>query len=153
MSVDFGALSPADWLVGVGALAILLGAFLPWFSSTTGTGARAVTKAQSGWDLTSVGRVVALVGLVALALFIARLLKVRLPFALPWSDRSIYLALGIEVLILGILWFADYSNPLPVNVKGLSAGPAFGLFLTLLGALALAGGAYLMRHMPGMSQK
>jgi hypothetical protein len=142
--VDFAAVPTGAWLAGGGGLAMLLGSFLPWLTlSVTGANNRVTSHSQSGWDLSAFGRVTALIGLLALALFVVRLLNVRVPVRLPWTDRNIYLALGIEALLLGILYLIDDAHAAQ-SVRGLSVGPAFGLFLTVLGAIALTVGAYLL---------
>ncbi len=143
-AIDFAAVPTGAWLAGGGGLAILLGSFLPWITDTvTGANNHVTSHSQSGWDLSAFGRVTALIGLLALALFVVRLLDVRLPVRLPWSDRNIYLALGIEALLLGILYLIDNAHSAQ-SVHGLSVGPSFGLFLTILGAIALTVGAYML---------
>ncbi len=142
--IDFAAIPVGAWLAGGGALAMLIGSFLPWITvSSTGANHQIQSQSQSGWDLSAFGRVTALIGLLALALFVVRLLNARLPVRLPWSDPTIYMALGVEALLLGVLYFIDNAHN-AVNVKSLSVGPGFGLFLTILGAIALTGGAYLL---------
>ena len=143
-AVNLAAVPSGVWLAGGGALAMLIGSFLPWITvSVTGANNVVKSQSQSGWDLSAFGRVTALIGLLALALFVVRLLNLRLPVRLPWSDRNIYMALGVEALLLGILYLIDNAHT-AVNIKGFSVGPAFGLFLTVLGAVALTGGAYLL---------
>ena len=123
---------------------MLIGSFLPWITvSVTGANNRLTSQSQSGWDLSAFGRVTALIGLLALALFVVRLLNVQLPVRLPWSDRNIYMALGVEALLLGILYLIDNAHSAE-SVHGLSVGPAFGLFLTVLGAIAVTAGAYFL---------
>lgn len=149
-AVDFAAVPTGAWLAGAGGLAMLLGSFLPWISvATTGANNRVVTHSQSGWDLSAFGRVTALIGLLTVVLFVVRLLKVNLPFRLPWSDRNIYMTLGIEALLLGVLYLIDNAHN-AVSVKGLTVGAGFGLYLTVIGAVALVVGAYLLgRPLPG----
>jgi hypothetical protein len=143
-AIDFAAVPTGAWLAGGGGLAMLLGSFLPWITVTvTGANNHVTSLSQSGWDLSAFGRVTALMGLLALTLFVVRLLDVSVPVRLPWSDRTIYLALGIEALLLGILYLLDNAHSAQ-SVRGLSVGPSFGLYLTILGAIALTVGAYLL---------
>jgi hypothetical protein len=146
--IDFAAVSSGDWCVGGGSFMMLVGSFLPWISVTfTDANNHLQTQSQSGWDLSAFGRVTALLGLVAFALFVVRLLNLHLLIALPWSDRNIYMALGVEGVILGFLYLIDNAHN-AIGVKSLSVFPAFGLVLTLLGAIAVTVGAYLLGRLP-----
>jgi hypothetical protein len=123
----------------VGALLVVVGAFLPWSSITLGALQR-LTVATSGWE-SAEGKVVALLGLATLALAVLRLAGVKLPAALaPW-ERPIYIGLGAEALLLTLLYALDGVRVL--STDGLvSTGAGLGMYLALIGSAAItAGGA------------
>ena len=123
----------------VGALLVVVGAFLPWSSITLGALQR-LTVATSGWE-SAEGKVVALLGLATLALAVLRLAGVKLPAALaPW-ERPIYIGLGAEALLLTLLYALDGVRVL--STDGLvTTGAGLGMYLALIGSAAItAGGA------------
>jgi hypothetical protein len=125
----------------IGALLVVVGAFLPWSSVTLGAAQR-LTIATAGWE-SAEGKVVAVLGLATLALALLRLTGVKLPAALaPW-ERIIYIGLGAEALLLTLLYALDGVRVLSA-VGFVSAGAGRGMYLALIGSAAItAGGAAL----------
>ena len=127
----------------IGAVLVVVGAFLPWSSITLGQLQR-LTIATTGWE-SAEGKVVAVVGVLTLALAVLRLAGVKLPAALaPW-ERPIYIGLGAEALLLTLLYALDGVRVL--STDGLvTASAGLGMYLALIGSAAItAGGAALGR--------
>lgn len=138
-------LTPTQWtLLGGGALTVL-GSFLPWTILTFALNHQ--TIAITGWD-TSFGKVTALLGVAALILLALRLFGIKLPEALADRERLILLGLGAEALLLAVLYLLDGVQVLAAGAFA-STGPGIGLYLSLIGSLALAIGAYLHKGAGG----
>ena len=141
-SVDISAFTIPDWLILGGGLLTLLGSFLPWLSVS---GPQGVIDTLNGWYF-ALGKATLLVGLLALALFAARLFEIKLPFQIPWQDRTVYLALGIMGTLFVVLYVLDASVP-RVHLLNVSTVPAFGAFLVLFATATIAVGGYMLGRM------
>lgn len=132
---DVNSVSRNTWIAGAGALVLLIGPFFSWFSASVA----GFSISQSGWDSGILGKLCVLVGLAAVALIVAEAMGnplTQLP--IPKKDALLYLgAAGVGLVLLKIL---DYliSDSGPVDL-------AFGIFLTLIGAAALAYISYTER--------
>ncbi len=141
--IDLTQVPTTDWLIAGGAVLMIIGSLLPWYSFNylINNGKSFNTVSIIGWD-SSLGKVTLFIGVLALILFALRFFKVQLPFTLPATDRAIYLGLSAEALLLSVLYiFNPTGVPTLTGIE--SAGPTWGLFLVLVASVAtLAGGFY-----------
>ena len=132
-----------QWLLLGGGACTLLGAFLPWSSISLGLGKQAQTVTTSGWQ-SSFGKATAVFGLVALALALASLSRLRMPRGLVVRERGLYMFLGGEGLLLTVLYLLDGSRVFSVGAfSSVSAG--LGLYLAIIGAGCTVLGGLLLR--------
>jgi hypothetical protein len=114
---------------------------MPWYSITFVLLSRQQSLTIAGWDIAT-GKVTLLLGGAALAFFGSRLLKMKLPAEIAAREPIIYMALGAEAFLLALLYLLD--GPRVLSSGGYySSGPAFGLYLVLIGATAAVIGGYL----------
>lgn len=145
MSVNIGErfqqMSIGEKIILVAAPLFLIFSFLPWFKYEVGGGFDDITR--SGWS--GDGAIFSILAvLLALVMFaqivIARFTTVAMP-ALPqgvtWA--RVHLGLGVAVLLLVALRFLLGDSIGPVD-----GDAAYGLFLALIAAIALAAGGALM---------
>jgi len=136
--MDMSKVTRSMWIVVGGTAATLIGTLLlDWYSVTKsitvqGIGTLATASASAGaWDMGSVGKLAVLGSLVMLAgvvlLFIPN--PPELPFALPMA----ILVVSAFTALMVVLKFIDIHQD-----------TALGLWLTLVGALVAAYGAYEM---------
>jgi hypothetical protein len=143
MNQDFlGSMTNGEKLIAGGSLVLLVGLFLPWYGVDAGLYSASVNGFHS-WGLLTF-----LALLVVVALWVIRSFlndSVKLP-EMSVSDALIYMiAGGVEVLGCIIFWLS-YSTD--VSIPGFSAGVRFGLFVSLIGAIATVVGGYLKQSEP-----
>jgi len=131
--MDWSQVSRSQWIVVAGTVATLIGAlFLDWYSITVSLGALGHISASTGaWDANALGKLAVIGSLVMLAgailLFIPN--TVQLPIPLP---QVILIAAAFTALMV-IFEFIDHHSH-----------TALGLWLTLIGSLVTAYGAFDM---------
>jgi len=143
-------LSPEHRLCGVGALALLVTMFLPWYTTSRGVaiprrGAQLVQDSQTAIQAFSfVEAAVLLVSLGVLALLFAR--GERRAFHLPGGDGTVVAAAGVWAALL-IVWRLFDK---PELGRGVSVGLTWGIFVALgaAAALAVAGNRLRAAHRP-----
>ena len=134
--MDMSNVTRSMWIVVGGTAATLIGTLLlDWYSVTKSITVQGIgtlaTASASAWDMGSVGKLAVLGSLVMLAgvvlLFIPN--PPELPFALPMA----ILVVSAFTALMVVLKFIDIHQD-----------TALGLWLTLVGALVAAYGAYEM---------
>ena len=140
--LDLSTLTIADWLILGGGLLTLLGTFLPWL---TVSGPQGVIDTLNGWYF-ALGKATLIVALLTLALFAARLFEIKLPFQIPWPDRTLYFSLGVTGTLFVLLYVLDAAVP-RVHLLNVYTAPAFGVFLVLFATATIAVGGYMMGRM------
>jgi hypothetical protein len=118
---DVGAVPPARWLSGIGALVLLVSLFMEWYS---GNG-----YPQNGWDAFDGDKLVGLFAVVAIAAIGLDLLEIDL--GLPVTTGQLLALCGGLSLFVVVLRLIDLSH------RG------NGLYLAFLAALALTAGGVL----------
>ena len=126
---DASQVKRSTWIAGGGAVVLLLSTFFAWWKVSAG----GFSVSASGWDTGALGKLVFLVALIAIILVVVDHMNIdipQLPLPLPM------LLLGDALLgVLFVLWrFIDTPD-------GVSR--AWGLYVAILAALALAYGAWL----------
>lgn len=121
--MDLRRLRAAEWIVAVSGAGLLVSLFLPWYD-----GYRTAWQALTANDV-----ILAVIGLAALALFLITATQ-RVP-AIPIAFEALTALLGllaVIVVVIRVVW-------LPEGVDGRE----WGLWLGLVAAVALAGGAWI----------
>jgi hypothetical protein len=136
-----------QWLLLGGGLLTALSGLLPWWSVTLVFSARRVTLATAGWESAS-GKVVALVGLLAIALVALRLWRVTLPPMMRQRTRTIAIGMGALALLLAALALLDGVRVLAPGAL-VSGGAGIGIYVALVGGAAMIAGGWLDRGSAG----
>jgi hypothetical protein len=141
-SFDFAAVPRSVWISAGGAFVLLISVFFSWYTLSVHAGPLSISKSGSGWDTTDVAKLVALLALVALAVWAVELFAENVN--LPWPAAMIAGACGVLAILLVLYRIVskpgDLGGPLPT---GVSVGTAWGIYLSLIAAIAVVVGAYM----------
>lgn len=141
-SFDFADVPRSVWISAGGALVLLISVFFSWYTLSVHAGPLSISKSGSGWDTTDVAKLVALLALVALAVWAVELFAENVN--LPWPAAMIAGACGVLAILLVLYRIVskpgDLGGPLPT---GVSVGTAWGIYLSLIAAIAVVVGAYM----------
>jgi hypothetical protein len=141
-SFDFAAVPRSAWISAGGAFILLISVFFSWYTVSVHAGPLSISKSGSGWDTTDVAKLVALLALVALAVWAVDLFADNVN--LPWPPSIIAGACGVLATLLVLYRIVskpgDLGGPLPT---GVSVGTAWGIYLSLIAAIVVVVGAYL----------
>jgi len=123
----------------VGAVAAIIGAFMPWDSATV----QGLTISESAWD-GNAGKTIVVASLIGLALAVAWLLGRKLPVSLRAAEIVIIVAGAIVLLVVAANWsdVNDAVNAVNKMVPG-AASLGIGIWLTILGGVAMVVGGVL----------
>jgi hypothetical protein len=138
--MDFSKFKTPDWLVIGGGLAVLIGGLLDWFSVDGGG------SGGNAFDFFLTGTVpwILIVGAAVITfLLVGGIMNAGGP---PWTLIVLGLTvLGALLLVLRLIMGADASDfgDLPDGVADFGLDRAFGLYLTVLGGVVAAVGAFL----------
>ena len=120
---------------GIGGVAAVVGAFLAWESASL----LGSSMSWTGWEGGNGGKIIAVLGVVAVAIAIAWVMAVKLP-----TPGGLMVTAGVLILLVGILNFFSVSDDVS-KANAIIAGAAsvsIGLFLDLLAGVAIiVGGA------------
>jgi len=141
-SFDFAAVPRSVWISAGGAFILLISVFFSWYTVSVHAGPLSISKSGSGWDTTDVAKLVALLALVALAVWAVELFANTTN--LPWPAAMVAGACGVLAILLVLYRIfskpGELGGPLPT---GVSVGTAWGIYLSLVAAVAVVVGAYL----------
>lgn len=141
-SFDFAAVPRSVWISAGGAFILLISVFFSWYTASVHVGSLSISKSGSGWDTTDVAKLVALLALVALAVWAVELFADNVN--LPWPASMVAGACGALAILLVLYRIVskpgELSGPLP---PGVSIGTAWGIYLSLIAAIVVVVGAYL----------
>ena len=141
-SFDFAAVPRSVWISAGGAFILLISVFFSWYTASVHVGSLSISKSGSGWDTTDVAKLVALLALVALAVWAVELFANTTN--LPWPAAMVAGACGALAILLVLYRIfskpGELGGPLPT---GVSVGSAWGIYLSLIAAIAVVVGAYL----------
>jgi hypothetical protein len=134
-----------DMVAGIGGAVLILSLFLDWYSlKGKGLAASAGSEGLSGWEaLGFIDILLFLIGLIAIAVAVLRAAN-SMPRQLPASPGLIVLALGalaVLLVLFRIVSSGDFGHPEVSNF--IDSSPAFGIFISLLSAIAVAVGGWL----------
>lgn len=149
--MDINKLTRGEQIIGVAAIVFIITTFLPWFTASVEFLGESESTSVNGWDVGFLwGRLPALLALVMLILVILdKLTDIELPSSpVPWVQ--IQLGLGIVAALLVILKLligedggASEAEMAFLDELGVEISRAWGLFLAVIAAIALAVGAFL----------
>jgi hypothetical protein len=141
-SFDFAAVPRSVWISAGGAFILLISVFFSWYTVSVHAGPLSISKSGSGWDTTDVAKLVALLALVALAVWAVELFANTTN--LPWPAAMVAGACGALAILLVLYRIVskpgELGGPLPT---GVSVRSAWGIYLSLIAAIAVVVGAYL----------
>lgn len=133
--MDLSKLSTGDKVIGGSGIVLFLFSWLPWFKVE----AFGQTFSQNGWDYFVTGIVPVLLGLAMVGWIVTtKLADVDLP-DLPIPEGLLLLGMGGAAAALIALRFLIGAGDDPADLLD----RAFGLFVCLLAAIGLAGGAFV----------
>jgi hypothetical protein len=133
ISETLRSLPPESRMTGGAAAALVFSLFLPWYQVSFFSGGKAISDSRSALQVfTWVEGAILLVALAVLYLVWAR--AQRQAFHLPGGDGFVVSAAGAWVLLL-IIWRL-FDKP-GVNEKAATVGIQWGIFFSLLAAVAL----------------
>lgn len=138
--MDFTRFKTPDWLVIGGGLAVLIGGFLDWFSVDGGG------SGGNAFDFTLTGLIPWILIVAAAVIAFLRAGGMIKDGGPPWTLIILGLtALGAILLLIRLIIGADASDfgDLPDGVPDFGLDRAFGLWLTALGGVVAAVGAFL----------
>lgn len=147
-SVDFSAVPTSAWISAGGALVLLISVFLNWYTASAtiniSTVSQSYSASESGWSSGTTAKFVALFALIALAAWVVELFvpTVELPFP-AWQIAGASGAISILFVLFKIL--SKPGGNISIDAPGIhaSVGTAFGIWIALLGAIAVVVGAYM----------
>jgi hypothetical protein len=162
MSVNVAGkrLSKGDLAVAGGLVVALVGAFLPWHTTSVfnsyvcgdsaacgpGTIFQASHNAFGYWS----GAVFFVAVLVGLALFVPRhfVSQVTLP-RFTFSDATIYAGVGVVMALCGIVWLVTGGGYAVLSPLGpFTSAPGVGILVGFVAAAAVLIGAFVLRSEP-----
>jgi hypothetical protein len=126
---DPASVSRGTWVAAGGSLILLISVFLEWYHVDLGP----ISIGRSGWDESSLAKLVALLALVALVIIGLELFATTV--ALPYPSSLILIGIGALSALLVIIKMIDK----PASQVSLS----YGIFVSLIAAIAVAVGGYL----------
>jgi hypothetical protein len=131
--MDWSQVSRSQWLVVGGTIAALIGTlFLDWYSITVDLGPLGHISASAGaWDTNALGKLAVIGSLVLLAGVVLMFVPNTVALPIPLPQALLIVAAFVAVMV--IFEFIDHHSH-----------TAIGLWLTLIGALVAAYGAFEM---------
>ena len=123
-------LSVEEKVLGIGALLVLIGAFMPWYSMSLTVSENSLTESGFSGDMGVIGFIVVLLSAMSLAFLIAEHLHIKLP-NFGYKKNQIILFLTGESAFLILLTIAIYTKR---SLLYTNAELRFGIYLALIGA-------------------
>jgi len=118
---------------------LLVSVFFSWYTVSVHAGPLSISKSGSGWDTTDVAKLVALLALVALAVWAVELFADSVN--LPWPAWMVSGACGALAILLVLYRIVSKPGELGGSLPtGVSVGAAWGIYLSLIAAIAVVVG-------------
>ena len=133
--VDVKRVSRGDWVVGGGFLALLVGTSLPWYTWSGSYLGAEFHFVDTGW--TSAAGVLSFLTVLAAVVLVILASGVLPQLHIDFHGRLPVIVIGLATLALAIVLIRLVAGP------GSSSGFGVGIFLSLLGAAAVAVGGFL----------
>jgi hypothetical protein len=134
---DPAAVSRGTWVAAGGALVLLISVFLEWYNASVSGGFGGISVGGSGWKSTDVAKLVALLAVAALVVVGLELFATNV--TMPYPSSLILIGIGGLSTLLVLFKLIDKPDaPSPINI-----GLSYGIFVSLIAAIAIAVGGYL----------
>lgn len=127
----FLRLTPEEKVSGLGALLVLVGIFLPWYSVVLNFDKKSITESGLSGDLGVLGFVVLLMVILALLVLVGEHLHIRLPQLGYTREQILFFLMGQSAFLI-LLAIAVYTKR---SLEFTDAELRFGIYLALIGAL------------------
>jgi hypothetical protein len=141
-SFDLSSVPTAVWISAGGALVLLISVFLNWYTASGSVRVGNVTvggsASESGWNSGSLAKLVALLALVALAVWVIE--RFVPTVTLPTPAAMIAGGAGAVSILFVLIKILDKPSS---GTSGISVGTSFGIWLALVSAIAVVVGAYM----------
>ena len=141
----------------VGGVLALLGTVLPWVSACASTIGINICLSFSGLSIgglaaaaggLSVSPIITLAPILCLLFGIIGLVMMLMKKPMM---AMLGMVMGLLIFILALLWYMS-ASPIFISVAGVSIGPGFGIWITLIGGLLLLVGGFMgMKALKGMT--
>lgn len=132
-SFDWSKISLSTRIAGGGAIVLLISAFMSWVHVSAGP----ISASQSGWSAYTLGKLAALVALLAIAVLVIE--QLRPDVTLPVHPALLLVgcgAIGLFCALWRIIFVPDSG------VSGIDVGPSYGVFVAFVAAAALTFGGW-----------
>lgn len=123
-------LSAEEKVIGIGALLVIVSAFMPWYSVVMNFDNKIITETGFSGDLGVIGFVIFLMSLFAMAFLVSENLHLPLPQFGHKKEKILFFFMG-QSTFLTLLTLTVYVKR---SLDFTDAGPRFGIYLALLGA-------------------
>ncbi|MBN2306930.1 hypothetical protein JXD20_03000 [Candidatus Peregrinibacteria bacterium] len=123
-------LTAEEKVIGVGALMMLIGTFMPWYSVVMNFDNKSLSETGFSGDLGVIGFVIFIMSLISLLVLVAENMHLPLPQFGYKREQILFLFLG-EAFFLTLLTMAIYTKR---SLEFTEAGLRFGIYIVLLGA-------------------
>lgn len=155
--MDINKLSRGEQIIGIAAIVFIISTFLPWFTASFEAFGVSESSSANGWDVGFLwGRFPALIALVMLVwIVLDKLTDVTLP-DLPIARGQLLLGLGALAALLVVLKLligedggVSGAEAAFLEELGVEISRAWGLFVAVLAAIALAVGGFFAMQADG----
>jgi hypothetical protein len=138
-AMDIGKVSRNDWIITGGAVLMLIGTLGPWYGiSVKLMGQTIVSASVNGWHGSYFGWLTFILCLVA-ALLVLRRAVSGADFELPFTDAMVATVAGVVSVVIVLLRMV---------IQPQLAGLRWGIFVSLIAAIAVAVGGFLKNAEP-----
>lgn len=142
----------------ISAAVLLVSVFFNWYTFKVSINVAGFNQSRSasgsGWDATDVAKLVFLLALVGGAAIVVALFvpTVNLPWP-SWMVSGTCGGLAVLLVLYRIISKPHESDIGAINIGGLHAtiGTSYGIWLSLIAAVAMVVGAYLMMNEPALN--
>lgn len=126
----FLRLTPEEKVSGLGALLVLIGIFMPWYSVVMNFDKKSITENGLSGDIGVLGFVILLMIILALLVLIGEHLHIKIPKLGYTREQMLFFLMGQSAFMV-LLAIAVYTKR---SLEFTDAGLRFGIYFALVGA-------------------
>jgi hypothetical protein len=126
----FLRLSAEEKVTGLGALLVLIGIFMPWYSVVMNFDKKSITESGLSGDIGVLGFVVLLMIILTLLVLVGEHLHIKLPRLGYTKEQMLFFLMGQSAFLV-LLAIAVYTKR---SLEFTDAGLRFGIYFALVGA-------------------
>jgi len=123
-------LTAEEKVIGIGSIAMIAGAFMPWYSVIMNFDKKSLTETGFSGDLGVIGFVIFIMSVISLIVLVAENMNLPLPQFGYKREQVLFFFLG-QTFFLTLLTMAIYTKR---SLEFTEAGLRFGVYVVLLGA-------------------